>query len=102
MGRVEPTSTWLCVAARARRRCAVFVVATALPLILSGCITGYEKPDFALEVAKHYRYAARSRDRALPALDWWRGFRSGELTRLIEAAQIDNLEIAAAIARVMQ
>lgn len=102
MGRVEPTSTWLSAAARARRRCAIFVAVGVLPAILSGCITGYEKPDVALEVAPNYRYAPRSPDRALPALDWWRGFRSGELTRLIEAAQIDNLEIAAAIARVVQ
>jgi NodT family efflux transporter outer membrane factor (OMF) lipoprotein len=73
-----------------------------LPAILSGCITGYEKPDFALEIPANYRYAPRSPDRALPALDWWRGFRSAELTSLIEAAQIDNLDIAAAIARVVQ
>ena len=39
---------------------------------------------------------------APPALDWWRGFRSAELTRLIEEAQTANLDIAAAIGRIMQ
>ena len=39
---------------------------------------------------------------APPALDWWRGFRSRELTNLIEEAQAANLDIAAAIGRIMQ
>jgi len=73
-----------------------------LLLVLSGCVPGYEKPVFSLQVADNYRYAPRSPDRALPALDWWRGFRSSELTSLIEAAQAENLDIAAAMARVLQ
>jgi NodT family efflux transporter outer membrane factor (OMF) lipoprotein len=35
-------------------------------------------------------------------LDWWRGFRSGELTTLMEAAQTYNLDIAVAIAQIVQ
>jgi NodT family efflux transporter outer membrane factor (OMF) lipoprotein len=101
MNRGKPTIAGLCAAACTRRH-VVLVAAAFLPAILTGCITGYEKPDFALEVAPNYRYAPRSPDRALPALDWWAGFRSRELTALIEAAQIDNLDIAAAIARVVQ
>jgi NodT family efflux transporter outer membrane factor (OMF) lipoprotein len=101
MDRGKPTIAGLCAAACTRRH-AVLVAAVFLPAILAGCITGYEKPDFVLEVPGNYRYAPRSPDRALPALDWWGGFRSRELTSLIEAAQIDNLDIAAAMARVVQ
>ncbi len=74
----------------------------AASLVLAGCITGYEKPDLLLEVPDNYRYASRRPDAALPALDWWRGFRSRELVSLIEAAQTENLDIAAAAARVVQ
>lgn len=73
-----------------------------LSLTLAGCITGYEKPDTALEVPEKYRYANSQPDAALPALDWWRGFNSKELTSLIEAAQTSNLDIAVAIARIQQ
>ena len=37
-----------------------------------------------------------------PALDWWRGFRSRELTALIEEAQTANFDIAAAVAKIIQ
>ena len=69
---------------------------------MTGCMVGYEKPDTALEVADKYRYADKQPDRALPALDWWRSFRSSELTALIEDAQTANLDIAVAVARITQ
>lgn len=71
-------------------------------LTLTGCITGYEKPDTALEIPEKYRYANSQHDKALPALDWWRGFNSKELTALVEAAQTANLDIAVAVARIQQ
>ena len=37
-----------------------------------------------------------------PQTDWWRGFRSAELDRLIAAAQAGSFDIQAAIARVRQ
>jgi NodT family efflux transporter outer membrane factor (OMF) lipoprotein len=82
----------------------------ALPMIgalclvppLAGCVVGYEKPDLALEVPDKYRHAPRNPEAALPSLDWWRGFRSRELTALIEAAQAQNLDIASAVARIRQ
>ena len=43
-----------------------------------------------------------SPDAATPTLDWWRGFRSRELTALMEEAQTVNLDIAAATARIVQ
>jgi outer membrane protein, multidrug efflux system len=69
----------------------------------SGCILTTEMPDPALDVPKGYREAKlNSADAATPALDWWRGFRSGELTTLMEEAQTVNLDIAAAAARLVQ
>jgi NodT family efflux transporter outer membrane factor (OMF) lipoprotein len=51
----------------------------------------------------NYRGATRGTpDAAVPAADWWRGFRSSELTTLMEAAQISNLDIAVAIAQIVQ
>jgi outer membrane protein, multidrug efflux system len=70
---------------------------------LSGCILGSEKPELGLEVPATYREGGHhGPDAAVPALDWWRGFRSSELTKLMEAAQIYNLDIAVAIAQIIQ
>ena len=70
--------------------------------LLQGCMLKAEQPDLALAIPAAYRDAATSSHAALPKADWWRGFRSRELTRLVEEAQIGNLDIAAAIARVIQ
>src|SRR6202045_489033 len=70
---------------------------------LSGCILGSERPDLNLDVPATYREASRGApDTALPAADWWRGFRSSELTTMMEAAQIYNLDIAVAVAQIIQ
>jgi multidrug efflux system outer membrane protein len=92
----------LAVAARLAsigRAVAAFAVAAAS----SGCILTTDLPDPALDVPQGYR-AARlaSPDAATPTLDWWRGFRSSELTTLMEDAQKVNLDIAAAAARFVQ
>jgi outer membrane protein, multidrug efflux system len=68
--------------------------------VLSGCILNAERPDIGLDVPPAYR-AGRGVS-APPTLDWWRGFRSPELTRLIEEAQTRNLDIAVAIALIVQ
>ncbi|MGY4478940.1 efflux transporter outer membrane subunit [Bradyrhizobium sp. USDA 3364] len=74
-----------------------------LSLGLSGCIPGAEKPELSLEVPASYRAAAKGdADAAVPALAWWRGFRSPELTGLMESAQLYNLDIAVAIAQIVQ
>jgi multidrug efflux system outer membrane protein len=87
-----------------KTRSALALAALLLSPALSGCILGTEKPELNLEVPGGYREAphARAPDAAVPALDWWRGFRSGELTALMEAAQIYNLDIAVAIAQIVQ
>ncbi|WP_291732248.1 TolC family protein, partial [Bradyrhizobium sp.] len=62
-----------------------------------------EKPELSLEVPASYRAAAKGdADAAVPALAWWRGFRSAELTGLMESAQQYNLDIAVAIAQIVQ
>ena len=69
----------------------------------AGCILTQDIPDPALDVPQGYKAArlATAVD-APPTLDWWRGFRSTELTQLMEEAQTVNLDIAAATARFVQ
>ncbi len=69
----------------------------------AGCVLTSDLPDPALEVPTGYKAArlATATD-APPTLDWWRGFRSRELTQLMEEAQTVNLDIAAATARFVQ
>jgi outer membrane protein, multidrug efflux system len=72
---------------------------------LSGCILGTERPDLNLEVPVAYRAGPKSEaaaDKAPPAIDWWRGFRSNELSSLMDAAQTNNLDIAVAVAQIIQ
>src|SRR5580693_2830823 len=70
---------------------------------LSGCILGTERPDLNLEVPAAYREGGRiAPDAHLPAVDWWRDFKSSELTSLMDAAQLYNLDIAVAIAQIVQ
>ena len=78
----------------------VAIVGLSLVQMLSGCILGSERPDLAPDIPP--KYGAGNGEAAPPALDWWRGFRSRELTNLIEEAQAANLDIAAAIGRIMQ
>jgi multidrug efflux system outer membrane protein len=86
-----------------KMRTASALSALLLSPALSGCILGTEKPDLNLEVPVTYREGGhKAPDAALPALDWWRGFRSAELTSLMDAAQIYNLDIAVAIAQIEQ
>src|ERR1700753_3795856 len=86
-----------------RRRFAGGLVALALAPALSGSILGSERPELALDVPMDYRAAAKGNaDAATPVLDWWRGFRSSELTALMDSAQLHNLDIAVAIAQLVQ
>jgi outer membrane protein, multidrug efflux system len=71
--------------------------------VLSGCILGSERPELLLEVPAAYRAAPKGdADSAVPAVDWWRGFRSKELAALMDAAQLYNLDIAVAMAQIVQ
>ena len=93
---------WLARIPGGRRLARSFAV---LGLVASsaGCILTKDLPDPALDVPGGYKAArlATAKD-APPTLDWWRGFRSRELTGLMEDAQTVNLDIAAATARFKQ
>jgi len=93
-GRVLPLS--------ARARTGRVVGAFCLVQALAGCFVDTEKPELKLEVPDRYRLAQGAVEAAPPALDWWRGFRSGELTALVEEAQTANFDIAVAIANILQ
>jgi NodT family efflux transporter outer membrane factor (OMF) lipoprotein len=69
--------------------------------LLGGCL-GRENPDAGLDIPGAYRAGPRSPDKALPAVLWWRGFRSKTLTDLVEESLTSNLDIAAAVARIVQ
>lgn len=86
-----------------RRRVVSPLLVLMLGSSLSGCIVGSERPDLNLEIPEKYRQAsAANADAALPVLDWWHGFGSGELTSLMNTAQLNNLDIAVAIAQIVQ
>src|SRR5215475_2288291 len=76
------------------------VVALGLALSSAGCVLTQDLPDPALDVPSQYKYAGKPD--APPTLDWWHGFRSAELTQLMEEAQTVNLDIAAAVSRMRE
>ena len=78
------------------------MAAAAFALGLSGCILPRDLPDPALDIPTRYGAPHVVAPKDLPKLDWWRGFRSPELTALMEEAQAANLDIAAAAARIRQ
>src|SRR4051812_7254583 len=85
------------------RRVAGWAAALCLALGSSGCLLTSDLPDPALDVPPGYKQAGKKNPLdAPPTLDWWRGFRSRELTQLMEEAQTVNLDIAAATARFIQ
>ncbi|MBR0818069.1 efflux transporter outer membrane subunit [Bradyrhizobium liaoningense] len=81
-------------------RAAQWVAVVCLAASSGACVLTQDLPDPALDVPAQYKYAGKPD--APPSLDWWRGFRSAELTQLMEEAQTVNLDIAAAVARIVQ
>lgn len=75
--------------------------AMAAAVGLSGCLD-LVKPDLAIDIPQAYRAPHGPAEAATPTLDWWRGFRSGELTAMMEEAQNANLDIAVAISQITQ
>ena len=76
-----------------------------LMLSLGGCLLSGDKPEPGLVIPQAYDGGPKNpalAEAAVPALDWWRGFRSKELTEVIEEARAANLDIAAAVARIVQ
>jgi NodT family efflux transporter outer membrane factor (OMF) lipoprotein len=81
-------------------RAARWLAVVCLASSSGGCVLTQDLPDPALDVPTQYKYADKADTR--PTLDWWRGFRSAELTQLMEEAQTVNLDIAAAVSRIVE
>lgn len=74
----------------------------ALSLAAAGCATA---PPTALQpqdVPAAFSTPAPDGASVWPTTDWWTGFGSDEMSGMVVSAQKDNLDLAAAIARVMQ
>ena len=79
--------------------------ATTIVLPLGGCLLTGSTPEPGLDIPAAYDGASKNpavAEAALPPLDWWRAFRSRELTEIVEAARASNLDIAVAVARIVQ
>ena len=77
----------------------------SLTLPLAGCLLTGDKPEPGLDIPPAYSAGPRNpvaAEAAIPPLDWWRSFRSRELTELIEEARSSNLDIAVAVAQIVQ
>jgi NodT family efflux transporter outer membrane factor (OMF) lipoprotein len=76
-----------------------------LALPLGGCLLNNDKPEIGLDIPQAYNAGPRDATAAvarMPPNDWWRSFRSNELTEIIETAREANLDVAAAVARIVQ
>ena len=94
-GLLGPAPRW----ARLARAIAAFCIVASS----TGCILTKDLPDPALDIPEGYKAARLSKSAdAPPTLDWWRSFRGPELAMLMEEAQTVNLDIAAAVARIVQ
>ncbi|HXX26293.1 MAG TPA: efflux transporter outer membrane subunit [Pseudolabrys sp.] len=77
----------------------------ALAIPLGGCLLSGDLPEPNLVIPASYDMGPKSpvtAQASLPPLDWWNKFRSRELTAIIEEARANNLDIAAAVARIVQ
>ena len=83
-------------------RLVTVAVTIALVQPLAGCFLPNDIIPAAIDIPPAYRAAPRHADAALPSIVWWRGFRSKELTDLIEEALTSNFDVAAAVARIVQ
>ena len=76
------------------------LLSLALPLAACDLGPDYARPAVAIPAA--FRATAETAKAAWPAPDWWHGFGSRELDRLIADARANNQNLAAAAARVVQ
>jgi multidrug efflux system outer membrane protein len=100
------TGSKVSVTGRRSRACRSVSIAYGLCLILplGGCLLT-DKPEPGLDIPQAYLEGPHDpavAEAAMPPLDWWRAFRSKELTDLIEEARVANLDIAVAVAQIVQ
>jgi outer membrane protein, multidrug efflux system len=82
---------------------AALALGAALGGALGGCSLGpaYRRPNIPAPTAWRNPQAA-SMPQSWPSADWWSGFHSAELTRLMTTGRSANDDLAAAIARVRE
>jgi NodT family efflux transporter outer membrane factor (OMF) lipoprotein len=83
-------------------RAAKWFAALCIVASSAGCLLTQDLPNPALDIPPRYTESKSATQDTPPTLDWWRGFRSSELTTLMEEAQTVNLDVAAATARFLQ
>jgi NodT family efflux transporter outer membrane factor (OMF) lipoprotein len=80
-------------------------LAAALTVTLAGCMVGptYKAPNLALGASFHNAPAVAARSAPPASVDaWWSGFNDPLLTRAVERALAQNLDLEQAEARVLQ
>ena len=85
----------------ARRRRPGVTAVLAVVVMLGGCGAAVEAPDVASEMPERWREAPRASAEEI-GRDWVAGFGDAELTRLVGLADLDNLDIAVARARIAE
>jgi outer membrane protein, multidrug efflux system len=79
-----------------------FAAAMAILAMLAACAAPAEPPGAAPQIPTKFDQASEAAQPNWPKPDWWRGFGSPELNRLIARAETDSFDIQAAIARIRQ
>ena len=91
---------------RGGHRLWAYLLMLAQSLVLAGCMVGPQYKAPADPVAPYHNsqvVEGRRTDIPPPPLDiWWTGFRDPELTRIVDRALAQNLDLEAALARVDQ
>ena len=101
--RCRANRTW--AADKAARPVRIMLQAACLVLPLGGCWINGTPPEPGLDIPAAYNAGPKKAaiaDAATPKLDWWHSFRSRELTDILDNASVANLDIAAAVARIVQ
>ena len=76
--------------------------AAVLALLLAGCSPDPETPEIGITTPAHYVEGPANPNAHLPPPEWWRGFRSNDLSRFVAEASVNNLDIAVATAEILQ
>ncbi len=77
------------------------VVGVVLAAVLAGCATQPRDERPEVSVPGGWRNALTA-EAGWPSIAWWRGFGSSELVQLIESAELNNRDLAAASFRIAQ
>ena len=79
-----------------------FAAVAGLVFVLSACQTPMPQALRSKDVPDHFTAPIVKDAPVWPSTDWWTDFGSAELSRLVDEASANNLDLAAAAARVLQ